>query len=272
MASDEGNPAVYLTNWRTSEAKIVLKQMIQDGQVTEAHAPPAVYKMNDIFKGYDPKKFKTNLNNLRKSMQKRDSTNASSSTTAANLNQAPTEVEGSVYLKDWRSSKTKQVLMRLIEDGKVTASNTAKEVYAMYDGFKSYKFENFQTNLQNLLKSVTDDAEFGKFDQSALEHDRLIQGPEPENSILGYPRWYGTKHQKHLQEVVASGMHEHLDLDEILEMNLMWGNYPLEVFQRHIRQEENRHRQRSYWLEKMRKKNAKKEEIDGLLQQLNLDS
>jgi hypothetical protein len=38
MASDEANPAVYLTNWRTSKAKKVLKQMmIQDGGVTEAH-------------------------------------------------------------------------------------------------------------------------------------------------------------------------------------------------------------------------------------------
>jgi hypothetical protein len=49
MASEEGNPAVYLADWRTSEAKKVLKQMIQDRQVTEAHAPPAVYKMNDIW-------------------------------------------------------------------------------------------------------------------------------------------------------------------------------------------------------------------------------
>jgi hypothetical protein len=89
------------------------------------------------------------------------------------------------------------------------------------------------------LKSLTADAEFGKFDQAALEHDRLIQGPEPENSRLGYSRWYGTKHQKHLQDVLASGMHKHLDLDKILEMNPMWGKYPLKVFQHHIRQEEN---------------------------------
>jgi hypothetical protein len=121
----------------------------QDGQVAEAHAPPAIYKMNDIFKGYDPKKFKTNLNNLRKSMQKHDLINASSSTMATNLNQACTEVEGSVYLKDWRSSKMKEVLKRLIEDGKVTASNIAKEVYPIYDGFKSYKFEYFETNLHH---------------------------------------------------------------------------------------------------------------------------
>jgi hypothetical protein len=272
MASGEGNPDVFFADWRTSKAKKVLKQTVQDGGVTEAHAPPAVYKMNDIFKGYDPKKFKSNLNNLWKSMRKRDSANASSSTTAANLNQARTEVQGSVYLNDWRSSKTKQVLKWLIEDGKVTASNTAMEVYAMYDGFKSCKFENFVTNLHNLLKSVAADAEFGKFNQSALEHDRMIQGPEQENSRLGYPHWYGTKHQKHLQEVVSSGMHEHLNLDEILKMNLMWGKYPLEVFKRHIRQEENWLLARSYWLERMRKKNAKKEGIDELLLQLNLDS
>jgi hypothetical protein len=45
MASDEGNPAVYLADWRTSKAKKVLKQMIQDRRVTEAHAPLAVYKI-----------------------------------------------------------------------------------------------------------------------------------------------------------------------------------------------------------------------------------
>jgi hypothetical protein len=161
--------------------------MIQDGGVTEAHAPPAVYKMNDIFKRYDPKKFKSNLNNLWKRFRKHDSTNASSSTTAANLNQARTEVEGSVYLKDWSSIKTKQVLKRLIEDGKVTANNTAMEVYAMYDGFKSHKFENFVTNVHNLLKSVAAGAKFGKFDQSALEYDRMIQGPQPEIQDLDTP-------------------------------------------------------------------------------------
>jgi hypothetical protein len=67
-------------------------------------------------------------------------------------------------------------------------------------------------------------------------------------------------------------MHEHLNLDEILKMNLVWGKYPLEVFKRHMRQEENRLLAESYWLERMRKKNAKKEAIDELLLQLNLDS
>ena len=152
MASDGRNcPAAdYHTDWRTSEAKKVLKKMIQDGQVTEAQVPTAVYKMNDLFKRYDPKKFKTNLQTLLKSMHKKhgNSTNAAStsSTMAENLNQqACTEVdEGPVYLKDWRWSKAKQVLMRLINDGKVTRSNTSKEVYAMFHGFKSYRFDFFK--------------------------------------------------------------------------------------------------------------------------------
>jgi hypothetical protein len=152
----------------------------------------------------------------------------------------------------------------------VTESTPAAEVYTIFDGFKSYKFANFENNLQNLLKSVADDAEATEFDQLALEHDRSIQGPEPENSNLGYPRWYGTDHQKHLQEVVTLGLHEHLDFDEIVEMDPMWAKYHKKVLENHIRQEENRHRGRSYWMQKTKKKRQKKEDIDELLRELSL--
>jgi hypothetical protein len=51
----------------------------------------------------------------------------------------------------------KQLLRRLIEDGKVTAADDPKDVYTMCDEFKNYKEENFTTNLQNMLKAVVED-------------------------------------------------------------------------------------------------------------------
>jgi hypothetical protein len=86
-------------------------------------------------------------------------------------------------------------LRRLIEDGTVTAVNDPKDVYNMCDEFKNYKEENFTTNLQNLLKAVTDDLEATQLDELALVNDRMIQGPQPENTPFGYPQWYGTEVQ-----------------------------------------------------------------------------
>jgi hypothetical protein len=215
---------------------LFLQQLIRDGRVTNNHGAEAVYTMDGRFKDYDPKNFKTNLRNMRKSFREGNSTRTSTPTA---MNRASAEDKDPVYLKDWHWSKSKQVLRRLIEDGKVTESTPVAEVYTIFDGFKSYKSANFETNLQNLLKSVADDAEATEFDQSALEQDRSNQGPEPENSNLGYPRWYGTDHQNHLQEVVSLGLHEHLDFDEIVEMDPMWAKYPKNVLENHIRQEQN---------------------------------
>jgi hypothetical protein len=65
-------------------------------------------------------------------------------------------------------------------------------------------------------------------------------------------------------------VHKQLGYEELLEMNPTWGLYPEEVFTRHVRQEEGRFRERSYWCAKLKKKKAKKDEIEELFKELNL--
>jgi hypothetical protein len=272
MASNDENPptVVYRTDWRTSEAKKKLQELIIAKQVTEASAPAFVYALEDCgFKEFKFSNFKTNLRHLLKSFRN-NPTISSGSDAAGTLDQGGGEAQAPVYLKDWRSSQAKQVLLRLIESGDVTESHTPNEVYAMFDGFNKYKPENFATNLKNLLKTVADDVKAIDFDKKALEADRLLLGPEPEDMGFGYPRWYGTDHQKHLKQVVETEMHKHLDLEELLEMNQMWRKYPKDVFAAHILQEENRSRGRGYWLLKLKKKKHKQDGINKLLAELDL--
>jgi hypothetical protein len=170
---------VYRNDWRTSPAKKLLQGMVERKEVTEADDVNYVRGLHDDFKNYDPKKFKTNLRNLIQSILKRDSTNAALPAAVLNLRQPTTEVTDKVYLQNWRSSNAKQVLLRLIKEGKVTeTSHTEKEVYDMCNGlFHNYKIENFKTNLRNLLKSVLTSHEASQFDKEALAKDRELVGP-----------------------------------------------------------------------------------------------
>jgi hypothetical protein len=62
------------------------------------------------------------------------------------LNKACQDVKGMVYLKDWHWSKAKQVLQRLIEDGKVMESTPTVQGI-----FKSYKFKKqFEQSTESL--------------------------------------------------------------------------------------------------------------------------
>ncbi len=164
-----------------------------------------------------------------------------------------------VYLTSGRWRQARKVVMGLVEGGDVTENQTSNEIYARFCGFNKCKPKNVATDLKKLVKTVADDVKAINFDKKALEADRLLLGPEPEDMGFGYPRWYGTAdQQKHLKQVVETEMDKHFDLEELLEMNQMWRKYPKDVFAAHILQEENRSRGRGYWLLKLKKKKTSK--------------
>jgi hypothetical protein len=58
--------------WQYSHAKEVLDQYILEGKVTANSDPHTVYLMNEEFKQYDEKRFKSNLKSLLKSIEKKE--------------------------------------------------------------------------------------------------------------------------------------------------------------------------------------------------------
>jgi hypothetical protein len=92
-------------------------------------------------------------------------------------------------------------------------------------------------------------------DELALINDCMIQGPEPGITPFGYPRFYGTDGQKRLQELVASGLHEAMDLEDLWSARPdNWGKLPYHIFVRRVKHEEKRFRVRAYWEAKLKKK------------------
>jgi hypothetical protein len=87
--------------------------------------------MCDEFEHYHPKNFKSNLKSLLKAKE------------------ATGQDGGKVYLTNWRSSKAKELLKRLIEEERVTEASDPELVYKMSDEFENYKKGNFLTNLQS---------------------------------------------------------------------------------------------------------------------------
>jgi hypothetical protein len=93
----------------------------------------------------------------------------------------------------------------------------------------------------------------------------MIQSLPAENTPFGYPQWYGTETQQRLHEIIQSGMHAFMDLEDPRETRDDWKQFPLNIFVRRIHTEEKHHHARGYWENKKKKQEHKKKEIDDML-------
>jgi hypothetical protein len=64
VEAKEAQEPVYLKDWRSSQAKKVLKRLIKDGRVKESMPAELVYLKYKGFKNYKFPNLKTNLQNL----------------------------------------------------------------------------------------------------------------------------------------------------------------------------------------------------------------
>ncbi|KAL3922635.1 MAG: hypothetical protein SGILL_002105 [Bacillariaceae sp.] len=128
--------------------------------------------------------------------------------------------------------------------------------------FMQYPEARFVSNLKNLKESIAKDKDATEFDEAAYLHD-LKLFPRSEMSVRGYKRWDRSAAQKLLRKDVKLKRYlvpVKLKPQEFQKTRPEYLEFPLEIFRKHIYQEEYAQIGRSYWMAKKEAKKKKKAE------------
>lgn len=156
----------------------------------------------------------------------------------------------------WRYSEAKKLLLKDIEDRKVTAESDAETVHNSRPQYKLYKLENFRSNLNRYLKDRKEGIERANSDDAALNHDEAL-GLRKNNKP--YPRWQGSMAEELLKKDLDDGKYEEKHPSKLRATRPEFKAYPKKVFRDHIQQELRARRERPYWLARRAEKQAEKE-------------
>ena len=167
----------------------------------------------------------------------------------------------------WRESRAKSLLVEGLTVGTIPLTSKEmmpKVVYTMHEEFKSFKYTNFRTNLNNLRKDFIERKQRSVFDENALKNDRQIvqRGTQTQR---GYPFWPQADASKLLASDLKEGRRAASSI-EATSLYTTWPEYqvfPIAVFRDHVHQELRSQRERPYWLHKkeQKRKQARGENI-----------
>lgn len=148
--------------------------------------------------------------------------------------------------EDWKSSNAKKLFKQDIRDGKVTRTMKLKQVYAMHDEYKAYKYENFRANLLALKKKIQGNQDRARDDALALEQDLNLY-PRAENTSRGYPHWDTSAANRRLKRDFDRGLIDTMTPKQLWRSHEAYQVFSYKLFRKHIGQELRKREQSSYW-------------------------
>ena len=132
-----------------------------------------------------------------------------------------------------------------------------KAVHALSPLFQKYDMGNFKTNLKNLINSIAENKEAVKCDEGWLLHDQsIIQRREGTPRV--YPRWDLHQAKSLLRKDIQQKLHEKIKPELLRMTRPEYQEFPLNIFRKHIYQEDVAQRGRSYWMHRKKKKQEMK--------------
>jgi hypothetical protein len=164
---------------------------------------------------------------------------------------------GSNEIVPWKESLAKEMLTKDILDGTVTPDMKPQQVLAMRKVLYEPYAKNFAANYRTLQRSIEKLYTRRDEDNAGVVHDRLLH-PPTSSDIRGYPRWDGHAAQQYLKQDVAAGKHKEMLPKELRQTRPEYMLFPLKVFSDHVHQEKNSRHQKSYWINKGKKKQQPK--------------
>jgi hypothetical protein len=156
----------------------------------------------------------------------------------------------------WKNSLAKETLKKDILDGLVTQGMKPKEVIAMRKELYEPYAKTFAANYRSLQRSLQALHVRSEEDHAWIVHDQHLY-PRSDVDSLGRPRWDGSAAQHFLRDDLAAGKLEELGGSKALHNTRPeYLRFSLKVFRDHVSQEKSRVRQKSYWMDKSRKKKS----------------
>jgi hypothetical protein len=142
----------------------------------------------------------------------------------------------------WRVSKAKDKLYKDIVKGDVNEDMEPHIVYGMRVEYQEYKYENFKTNLANLLRTTRKHQGRANRDAEIVAHDLNIRPP-----IEGLV-WHGSNAEELLKQDFEQGLTEDgRTPKELHDSRPEYKQFTLAVFRRHL-YHERLTTKRLYWM------------------------
>jgi hypothetical protein len=146
----------------------------------------------------------------------------------------------------WRGSEAQKVLHLLLVSGDLPAEQDAMTPLAIWNTFclprrefSGFLYKKFPPRLRAMQKQHRTKVGRADDELNALVNDRL-HFPVPSHNHRGEPRWNGSEAERLLKVDVAAKNHERMTPMQLHGTRTEYGDYPLEVFRKHIHQEVRR--------------------------------
>jgi len=156
----------------------------------------------------------------------------------------------------WKDSKAKKLLLADLKSKKIPLDANEmgpQQAYMQRPEFTEVEYECFRHNLNAIRNAIKKEKSRAVSETASLLHDLSIH-PRKEHNHRGEPRWDGSEAQRLLRLDMDAKKHKTMTPSMLYNTRKEYTeNYPLEVFRKHIHQEEQRRKYISY----LKNKNAK---------------
>jgi hypothetical protein len=149
----------------------------------------------------------------------------------------------------WKISEAKEILKEEILRGNVTLQTNWLVVYNSHPLYWEYEEKHFKVNLKNLIIALEKKEGRAVFERDAVLHDRILH-PRPQLTNRGYPFWDTSAASAFLRDDVKDELQKTMSVDQFWRSRAAYQQFPRNVFGKHVSQECNRVKGKSYWLNK----------------------
>lgn len=157
------------------------------------------------------------------------------------LDPQPSDFKNNMKVEPWKTSKAKALLARLLHDNASWIQDrTPEEVWESSEWFKQYPKANFFTNMNNLKNALDARGCIVVRDNDVIEAELDAMRELHPSS---YPLWCEHEASQLLEQDVKAGLHKGLSPKEFQQTRNEYMEWDLDIFRKHIYQEERKWRE-----------------------------
>jgi hypothetical protein len=153
----------------------------------------------------------------------------------------------------WRGSKARDLLEKDLVSGDIPLDVNvmdAREVYVQRPEFADFEYDHFRDRLRYLRNQIKEKKNSATLASTALARDRQIY-PKPSHNHRGEPRWEGSETERLLRLDMDDGKDKRMKPIDLYRSRREYNeNYTLDVFRKHIDQEQRRRKMLAYYATK----------------------
>lgn len=175
------------------------------------------------------------------------------------LDPQPTDFKSKPKVEQWRNSKAKALLLKLLSDHESPFNMLSPEdAWESSEWFMQYPKERFISNMKRLKTSLAARDEVAQNDNETIARE-LAQFASnlPEETLRGYPLWHNHDASRLLEEDLKNDRNKDMFPEEFQQTRPEYCEFPLFVFRKHIYQEQRKQREMPMKIAKRNKLAAK---------------